>query len=433
MPKPQESPVPSAPHHFGAWSKLILAMALLVASTSQAVTPELLALQQQYAKLLNDRVTTVYEAGVVQLNARYLEAVDRSIATVKAAGDLTEVLALESEKNLINDKKSIPDDDADTKDSVKKLRTVYREQLGKLEGQRSTDHAAILGPYLTRLKALEVDLTKTNRVADAKEVLDYRSGLGDDPASTPVLPASNGALTNSLGMKFLPVKGTDVLFCIHETRRKDFAQYADTAPVAHDNWKKNENHGAPLEDGDNQPAFGIGFADAVAFCEWLSKKEGKTYRLPTDKEWSYAAGIGHKEKWTKGTTPEMRMAQKVGDYPWGKNFPPKTADRVGNYADMSRHEKFEGDPFISDYTDGVVATAPVMSFKPNEQGLYDIGGNVAEWVSDWWNDDKSLHVLRGGSWITSSTDDIRSSHRSNVSGGTSYYLAYGFRVVLERP
>jgi hypothetical protein len=98
---------------------------------SYAVTPELLALQQAYARLMNERVTTVYQASVSQLNARYLEAVDRTIATVKAAGDLTEVLALEGERNLINDKKPIPDDDADTKASVKKLRAVYREQLSQ--------------------------------------------------------------------------------------------------------------------------------------------------------------------------------------------------------------------------------------------------------------------------------------------------------------
>ena len=74
-----------------------------------------------------------------------------------------------------------------------------------------------------------------------------------------------------------------------------------------------------------------------------------------------------------------------------------------------------------------------MRFKPNEEGLYDIGGNVAEWVSDWWNADNSLHILRGASWISSSADDIRSSKRSDVSGGTSYYHAFGFRVVLEQP
>lgn len=106
------------------------------------------------------------------------------------------------------------------------------EQLSKLEGQRSTDHAAILGPYLTRLKALEVDLTKTNRVADAKEVMDYRSGLGDDPASVPVFGSLKWRLTNSLGMKFLPVKGTTVYFCIHETRRQDYAAFANEVSAA---------------------------------------------------------------------------------------------------------------------------------------------------------------------------------------------------------
>ena len=75
-----------------------------------------------------------------------------------------------------------------------------------------------------------------------------------------------------------------------------------------------------------------------------------------------------------------------------------------------------------------------MSFKPNEQGIYDMGGNVWEWVEDWWNSKKAEHVLRGGSWITSSSDEMRTSKRpTSDHPGIRYYHAYGFRVVLEKP
>lgn len=411
-----------------------LVVTVVASCAVYAAPPELDALQQQYEKSLDAHVVSVYAIALGQLNVRYLDAVERGINTARAAGNLAEVLALEEEKKLITGGGPVPDgDDTQTQPNLKKLRTVYREQRLKLNTQKAANHAVVVKPHLAALKQLEVTLTKANRVADAKEVMDYRTTLEGSAASSSPSIFPQASFTNSLGMKFVPVKGTQVMFCIHETRRKDFAQYADTTPVANNTWKGNELLRTQLEDPDNQPAYGIAFEDAVAFCVWLSKKEGKTYRLPTDKEWSYAAGIGHKEKWTKGTTPEMRSDQKAGDYPWGKNFPPKSADRVGNYADTAWHEKSPGDPYISDYTDGFPATSPVMSFNANDQGLYDIGGNVAEWVSDWLNTEKTTNTLRGGSWISGTKDEVMSSKRGALSGGVGYYNSFGFRVVLEQP
>ena len=249
-----------------------------------------------------------------------------------------------------------------------------------------------------------------------------------------VLATNAAGFTNTLGMKFVPVPGTAVMFCIHETRRKDFATYAAEVPVKDNVWKSVDMYGVKLENTDNLPVFGVRYEGAVAFCSWLSKKEGRTYRLPTDKEWSYAADIGPLENWENGTTPEMRKNRKAGDFPWGKNFPPNSSDRAGNYGDTSRHERFPGDPYLSDYTDGFVTLAPVMSFKPNELGLYDMGGNVWEWVQDWWNENKTLHVLRGGSWTSSSRDHLRTSSRiGSDSPSVTYFKADGFRVVLEIP
>ena len=418
-------------------SVLVLITAILVPVMSHAEPPELVVLRQQYEKLLADRVTKIYDDGVRQLNDSYVGGVDRSIAEAKAAGDLQLVLALETEKKSISHNEAFPTDDTQAVAPLKKLRPIYRIQLAKLDEQRATAQLALITPYVAKLKQVEATLTKSDRVDDAKTVLGYRESLGGSPSVNMVgvsRPVTAGEFTNTLGMKFVPVSGINVLFCIHETRRKDYAVFAADVPVGDSVWKTEDMYGVPLEDKDNLPVFGVGYEDAVAFCSWLSKKEGKTYRIPTDREWSYAAGIGHKEKWTKGTTPETRNGQKAGDYPWGKNYPPKTSDQAGNYADTARHEKFANDPFISTYTDGFTALAPVMSFKPNEQGIYDMGGNVWEWVEDWWNSKKAEHVLRGGSWITSSSDEMRTSKRTTSDHpGIRYYHAYGFRVVLEKP
>ena len=416
---------------------LALIAALLVTSLSAAEPAELLLLRQQYEKLLSDRVTKIYDEGVRRLNDSYVGGVDRSIADAKTTGDLQLVLALEAEKKSISHSEAFPADDAQAVAPLKKLRPIYRTQLAKLDDQRTAGQLALVTPYIAKLKQLEATLTKSDRVEDAKTVLGYRESLGGSTSAVMAgvpRPVTAGGFTNSLDMKFVPVSGINVLFCIHETRRKDYAVFAADVPGTDGKWKSDKISGVPLDDADNQPVSGVKFDDAVAFCEWLSKKEGKTFRLPTDREWSYGAGIGYKEKWTNNTTPEMRHHLKAGDFSWGKKFPPKSTDQAGNYADTKRHDRFPNDPFVSDYTDGFIVTAPVMSFKPNEQGLYDMGGNVWEWVQDWWNEKKALHVLRGGSWITSSPEEMRTSGRATSDHpGISYYHAFGFRVVLEKP
>jgi formylglycine-generating enzyme required for sulfatase activity len=108
--------------------------------------------------------------------------------------------------------------------------------------------------------------------------------------------------TNSLGMKFVSVPGTEVQFCIWETRVKDYAAYAaaDDGVVV----RLKNPFGDRFKQTDTHPVVMVNWKDAQAFCQWLTKKElaiGKIktrqkYRLPTDAEWSVAVGLGRRRE-----------------------------------------------------------------------------------------------------------------------------------------
>ena len=163
----------------------------------------------------------------------------------------------------------------------------------------------------------------------------------------------------------------------------------------------------------------VSWNDAVAFCKWLSRKEGKTYRLPTEAEWEYACRAGTTTRYYSGDDPE-------------------TLAKVGNVADATAKAKFPDWKCTIKASDGYVFTAPVGSFKPNAFGLYDMHGNAWQWCSDWYGEDyyaKSPtddptgpdsgddRVLRGGSWdgrpdFTRSADRDQEppNYRGNIAG-----------------
>ena len=111
-------------------------------------------------------------------------------------------------------------------------------------------------------------------------------------------PEPPKAFTNTLGMKFVSVPGTDVQFCIWETRVKDYAAYAAANEGVDGSWKNFEFGG--FKQPETHPVVEVSWNDAQAFCAWLTKKElpegkikaGQKYRLPTDAEWSVAVGLG---------------------------------------------------------------------------------------------------------------------------------------------
>ncbi len=232
---------------------------------------------------------------------------------------------------------------------------------------------------------------------------------------------------NSLGMKFVPVPETNVLFCTTLTRARDYNVFASGTPGV-----------TPVKlgekDDDIRPVLSS-WDEAKAFCDRLSKKEGRVYRLPTDREWSFAVGIGSQE--SEAATPEQ-LNGKILVYPWGTQWPPPNG--FANYADESLRlfvKKINYQPpleTIKGYKDGHAGQSPVQTFRPNKLGLYDMGGNLWQWCDDWYDAAKTKRCLRGGEWCSSKPADLLSSTRLATAPDfrtDGNHADVGFRCVLE--
>ena len=235
-----------------------------------------------------------------------------------------------------------------------------------------------------------------------------------EPKVAGTMPTPPKAFTNTLGMKFVPVSGTEVAFCIWETRVKDYAAFAAANAEVDEGWKKPR-----FKQEDTHPVVKVSWNDAQAFCEWLTKKElaagnikaEQNYRLPTDAEWSVAVGLGKE----LGDTPETKDGGIKDVYPWGKEWPPSKA--TGNYGESLKVDKF-------DYT------SPAGSFVANKLGLHDLGGNVMEWCEDKYSPTISDRGLRGASWRDSHPGILLSSRRAVSAPDVRYDRSVGFRCVL---
>jgi CubicO group peptidase (beta-lactamase class C family) len=264
--------------------------------------------------------------------------------------------------------------------------------------------------------------------AEAVAEFDFKNVPGALPDHASLSAATHQPFTNSLGMKFVPIPKTQALICIHETRRADYACYAAENPAADPSWKDVKLGSRSASAGDDHPVVNVSWDDATAFCEWLSKKESRKYRLPTDREWSIAVGIGDQEP-AAGVTPESLSAKVPAVYPWGRQWPPPKG--AGNYADEACKTQFPNEKIVAGYADGFAITSPVMSFPPNELGIHDLGGSVWEWCEGWFNAERKDHVLRGASWGSSAPKALLSSFRGNQPS-TRRWRCDGFRCVLER-
>ncbi|RJG19187.1 bifunctional serine/threonine-protein kinase/formylglycine-generating enzyme family protein [Massilia cavernae] len=168
---------------------------------------------------------------------------------------------------------------------------------------------------------------------------------------------------------------------------------------------------------DDHPVVGVTWGDAQNFVRWLGEQTGQHYRLPSEAEWEYACRAGTKSAFAFGDTIDTSMANYDGNYSYG-----------GSQKGVSRH-----------------GTTPVGSFAPNGWGLYDMHGNVWEWVQDVVHDsyegappdgrpweeggDQGRRILRGGSWLYHPRY-LRSALRNGFSAVLSNDIV-GFRVARE--
>ncbi|OAI56751.1 hypothetical protein AYO49_00550 [Verrucomicrobiaceae bacterium SCGC AG-212-N21] len=222
---------------------------------------------------------------------------------------------------------------------------------------------------------------------------------------------------NSLGMKFVPVPGTKILMCIHETRRKDYAAYARDVPGVDVTWGNPVVENKQLIQADDHPVVQVNWNDAVAFCAWLSKKEGRTYRLPSEREWNLAVVTGVDDP---ASIKDSDLVAKISSqFPWG-TLKYEDSVKFGNYGDK---DDFPG-------------TAPVMSLKPNHLGIYDLGGNGWEWEEGPFKPGDTRRALRGsgyrnvGGWQKSGIREATAPDMRAAPDGDWPRRVPGFRVVL---
>ena len=264
--------------------------------------------------------------------------------------------------------------------------------------------------------------------------LDLKLGEGEKISQTVTLEKSKGAVfgkpwENGIGMRFAPLD-QNLLVSVWETRILDYQRFGRESDRA-------APHGAYFRQAADHPVVKVSREDAQAFCEWLTERERKderiaqthVYRLPTDLEWSLMAGL-HEEE---GISPGWRDARKPQIYPWGTAWPPD--DKVGNFADMVADGagSVPDDRIIPGYDDGFAFTAPVGSFPANASGLFDLSGNVQEWVGDDYSKlgENQLGVLRGGCWINGQSENLLAGSRNAVPSDFQDAI-YGFRVVLAK-
>jgi eukaryotic-like serine/threonine-protein kinase len=255
---------------------------------------------------------------------------------------------------------------------------------------------------------------------------------------------------NSLGMNFVPIEGTDLSFSIYETRKRDYDAFVqDVGEPPYPN---------PFNTGLKHPVATTR-TNAIRFCQWLTMKEREEgylpadleYRLPSDEEWSLAAD--QKERNDRYPDPSRRNRAYKGRYVWGDQeaWPPPREKGLmpGNFSDASRIAKDGIDakyivgansesryPDGKTYDDGYPYASPVGEFAPNKFGLYDLCGNVSEWVStDYGGTDKRLRnygVLRGGNWAEGGKEELLASCRNAVDADRPPDGLYGFRCVLAK-
>jgi formylglycine-generating enzyme required for sulfatase activity len=169
------------------------------------------------------------------------------------------------------------------------------------------------------------------------------------------------------------------------------------------------DHSEPPAGRGNHPIVLVRYDDAVEYCKWLTDVAARPFRLPTEAEWEKAA----------------RAGAEGSRYPWGDDIDESRCNFLANPADKRQR-----------------GTRPTGTYPPNAYGLYDVAGNVWEWVSDWYSPDfygsgevrdprgpasGNMRIVRGGSWVNADVTMLRCAYRHKVPPDT-YAYSVGFRV-----
>ncbi|MGF1583658.1 MAG: formylglycine-generating enzyme family protein [Gemmataceae bacterium] len=189
------------------------------------------------------------------------------------------------------------------------------------------------------------------------------------------------------------------------------------------NW---HNSGFPQK--DDHPVTCVSWRDAVAFCDWLSKKEKTIYRLPTEAEWEYACRAGTSTLYSCGDDPDKVYAHaNVADETLEKTYPREVLRQRADYKGKN---------------DGYVFTSPVGHFQSNPWGLHDMHGNVWEWCQDRFSDkyyQNRVEKVGGKNWrrqrdlvvIDPQGPKTTSQHKygdwRSLRGGSWYVSPFGCR------
>lgn len=309
-----------------------------------------------------------------------------------------------------------------------------------LEGYASVRRSVTPRPGLPQLVEVALLTQKDARIARIKPEITTSLGqtlLLFDPAESSLADFTMGASRREPGRR-----ANEVLHPV-SLRRMFYLQTTEVTNAQFRQFQANHNSGQIEGNSlnrEHQPAVQVSWQQAAAFCNWLSVREGLPpfyreaqgivtgfnpsatgYRLPTEAEWAWAARAN---------------GAKLLKFPWGDTFPPTKA--VANYADNT--SAYVTGRILNGYTDGHVVSAPVASFGPNHHALYDMGGNVAEWVHDVYsipsaNASTSVdplgsqggdnYVLRGAGWAHAKLAQLRLSYRDYGQAGRD---DVGFRI-----
>ncbi len=232
------------------------------------------------------------------------------------------------------------------------------------------------------------------------------------------------------GIEFIPIPAEDFMMGSNEYDDEKPVHnvnienpfYLGKYPVTQEQWEKVMGSNPSHFKGNNLPVDSVSWDDVQEFINKLNKGTDN-YRLPSEAEWEYACRARTNTKYSFGDDES-----KLGDYAWYSGY--ATSEEWNQNIDKIRKEG---------------STHPVGQKKPNPWGLYDMHGNVWEWVQDkyhgnyegappdgsaWEDGDSSKRVLRGGSWF-SDARHCRSASRSGLDPDDRVYYV-GFRL-LRKP